>query len=384
MRKDSVYKNFYKNILANDLGIGFSIQNIYKVPSLQRITMHNTSHAPLSKRGEIFSPWAASLLIGGRRGNLLVSNKSVAGFKLKEKSLLGCSLSLRGDPLYQFLDKFLLETLPRELSNRAENWTPAMEWEFVYSVGEFFVPCIGEKTVFPAGPAVASQPLANTGYLQTSKSPVPGTMLQLPHRRCVEVHGNYSLGLLSPPGGASMGSFDVQRSSPNVSYTETSHATTLSPPESGYITVSIKRCEEDDVIHFRGIEHPTSEIPVPWKMLQPQLHLRCQGRGGAAPLGLRFDQRKEKPGKEIFSSESSQHSYGLSPIELERKLSGKSRGVKSLSKEYNLGVSFCFSFRELESSFHLFEYLRGFDITFLFSTIFKISSPGVTEDGVKK
>lgn len=315
MRKDSVYKNFYKNILANDLGIGFSIQNLYKVSKLQRITMHNTSHAPLSKRGEILSPWAASLLLSGRRGKLLVSKRSVAGFKLKEKSLLGCSLSLRGDPLYQFLDKFLLETLPRELSNRPENWTPALEWEFVDSVGEFLLPSPGVKTGFPAVSAVASQPAFTPGK---------------------SVHSS-------------------------------------DPPLLGGVTSKMK-------------------LGPKMRLKQP-LHLQCNGyQPGAASQGGDFNSGKVTgihPGKrgkfsgcEVGNSKDVTHtisawrSCNIEDVtaELEKKHS-KSGEEKTLSKEYNLGVSFIFSFRDLEPCFHLFQYLRGFDITFLFSTSFTISSP---------
>jgi hypothetical protein len=289
MRKDSVYKNFYKNILVNDLGIGFPIQNLYNVPSLQRITLHNTSHAPLFKRGEIFSPWAASLLIGGRKGNLLVSKRSVSGFKLKEKSLLGCSLSFRGEPLYQFLDKFFVETLPRELSNRSENWTPALEWQSASSVAEFFVPCLGEKTPFSAVPALAIME-------------------------------------------------DVRPAD-----------TLLYRSMLGRVNTSNVRPANPFSLEEREIKK----------------------------VKLQFDELKEKTIGDVRSLsryESSQHSSFLSPLELQKKLSGKrkTRGVKALSKEYNVGVRFCFSFQDLESCFHLFQHLRGFDITFLFSTSLKI------------
>jgi hypothetical protein len=318
MIKYSIYKNFYKNILANDLGIGFPIQNIYKIPSLQRITMHNTSHAPLSKRGEIFSPWAASLVIGGRRGNLLVSKRSVSGFKLKENSLLGCSFSLRGEVLYQFLDKFLLETLPRELSNRPENWTPAMEWESIYSVGEFFFPCRGGKTVFPAAFPLKMEPL--------KMEPLKMEPLKMEPLK-------------------------------------------MEPLKMEPLKMEPLKMEPASSM---SAKQPNADNPLSVGFFFGAASLPSLGRG----VTPRLDERKEKTGLDIASitrGESSQHSYFLSPIEVQKKLSSQNKGVKSLSKEYNFGVSFCFSFRDLESSFHLFEYLRGFDITLLFSTSFKIS-----------
>ena len=314
MRKDSVYKNFYKNILVNDLGIGFPIQNLYNVPSLQRITLHNTSHAPLLKRGEIFSPWAASLLIGGRKGNLLVSKKSVSGFKLKEKSLLGCSLSFRGEPLYQFLDKFFVETLPRELSNRSENWTPALEWQSASSVAESFVPCFREKPPFTAVPALAiMQDVRPADPLLHRSMPASLSRVYISN---VNPANHFKKSDLPSP---------LQRSSP-----------------------------------LGGKPNPISLEERKMKKVK-----------------LQFGELKEKTIGDIRSLsryESSQHSSFLSPLELQKKLSGKrkTRGVKALSKEYNVGVRFCFSFQDLESCFHLFQHLRGFDITFLFSTSLKI------------
>ncbi len=287
--------------------------------------MHNTSHAPLSKRGEIFSPWAASLLIAGRRGNLLLSKKSVSGFKLKENSLLGCCLSLRGESLYQFLDKFFLETLPRELSNRPENWTPAVEWESVCSVGEFFLPCIREKTVFPAVPALViiddmktANPLENMSLASPSQpfAAVPAVPAVPAEQELQELQ---------------------QKQGQGVSSLSMSNARSIS---------------------FKGKPNPVS-------------------LGEGKRVTLPFGELKEKTSQDVESlsrCQTSQHSSFLSQIELEKKLSGKRkiRGVKALSKQYNLGVRFCFSFRDLEYCFHLFQYLRGFDITLLFSTSLKV------------
>nr|SAI75986.1 50S ribosomal protein L5 (mitochondrion) [Botryococcus braunii Showa] len=114
--KGGVTKTHYKNLFCSDFVIGFPIQNRLQIPCLERLVLHNTSKAAVIKKDGVLSPWAALSLLSGQRGKLLLSKKSVAAFKVRQGNLLGCKGDLRGDILFSFLDKFIFETLPREIT----------------------------------------------------------------------------------------------------------------------------------------------------------------------------------------------------------------------------------------------------------------------------
>jgi hypothetical protein len=412
MKKNSVYKNFYKNILSNDIGLAFPVENIYKVPRLQKITIHNTSNQPLLKRGEIFSPWAASLLFGGRRGKLLVSKKSVAGFKLKEKTLLGCCLTLRKEGLYRFLDLLLLETLPRELITRQENWIPGMEWDSLFSLGEFILPlrfALGIKDVRP-GSGKDRRSLLPQKDLFTAVSPKTpitevGPFLYIPlpkgltHLYDVNNNSNLLNSQLEIP-------FNDQPSNSIDDWEKLENKAGEgrdSVPAGKYGRKLLKGNREFSFSMLKGkrgrIENslPIEKgIPIEKRIPFVSTHYSrvCSfpQRGSTSSMCYPFGESRTTGG------ESSISPLFLSSTELRKRISetpyrwkmcnpkerDSARSLfqgtrKPLSKEYNLGVEFPFSFRELESSFHLFEELKGFDIAFLFSTPLKISSPELEE-----
>jgi len=116
--KGGVAKTHYKTLFCSDFVIGFPIQNRLQIPCLEKLVLHNTSKAAVVKKDGVLSPWAALSLLSGQRGKLLLSKKSVAAFKVRQGNLLGCKGDLRGDILFSFLDKFIFETLPREITTR--------------------------------------------------------------------------------------------------------------------------------------------------------------------------------------------------------------------------------------------------------------------------
>jgi hypothetical protein len=113
--KPPVTENHYKTLFCFDFAIAFPLSNPMSLPSLEKILLHNTSKSVLTRKGRLLPAWAALSSLTGQRGKLLFSKKSVAAFKVRRGNLLGCKVDLRGERLYQFLDKLIYETLPREM-----------------------------------------------------------------------------------------------------------------------------------------------------------------------------------------------------------------------------------------------------------------------------
>jgi ribosomal protein L5 len=128
--KPPVTENHYKTLFCFDFAIAFPLSTPMSLPSLEKILLHNTSKSVLTRKGRVLPAWAALSSLTGQRGKLLFSKKSVAAFKVRRGNLLGCKVDLRGERLYQFLDKLIYETLPREMGtgvNSPRALTPSFD-----------------------------------------------------------------------------------------------------------------------------------------------------------------------------------------------------------------------------------------------------------------
>jgi hypothetical protein len=420
MKKDSVSKNFYTKILTDDLAIAFSVKNISKIPRLHKICLHNTSSATLKKREELFSPWVASLILGGTRAGLLFSKKSVSGFKLKEKSLLGCSVNLRRYFLYRFLDLLMVETLPRELSTRSDNWGLPMTWEYFSSLGELFLPCLlienlsvtsatskdvvhslhPEHPLHPLHPLHPSdvQDVQDVQDVLTSRtSPkdvlhlkgVPDVMDVLTSRTSITSLRNVTKDVLHLKGVPDV--MDVVHPVHLKGVKGVIHL--LHPAHSKNVmdvqdVIGVKDVQDvigvkdvqnvltsltsitKDVLHLKGVPDVMDVQNVQdgknkfnYAQLKSTPNDANNIRYAFYSHTLDVDLKCFKIGESHFASSLCRDTSRETGVEIRRKI---------ISKEFNVGIRERFSFRDLESFFHLFEPLKGFDINFLFSNSLQI------------
>jgi len=81
-------------------------------------------------------------LISGQKPVITLARKSIAGFKIREGWPIGCKVTLRGDRMYEFLDRLISITIPRIRDFRG--FSPkAFDGRGNYSMG------IKEQIVFP-------------------------------------------------------------------------------------------------------------------------------------------------------------------------------------------------------------------------------------------
>ena len=85
-------------------------------------------------------------IITGQKPVATKAKKSIAGFKLREGQAIGCKVTLRGDKMYNFLDKLISITLPRVrdfrgISNKAfdgrGNYTLGLTEQLIFSEIEY-------------------------------------------------------------------------------------------------------------------------------------------------------------------------------------------------------------------------------------------------------
>jgi large subunit ribosomal protein L5 len=109
-------KALYKEKVIPLLMEKFGYKNPMQVPRLERIVV-NMGLGKLSdggKENKIIEDSIRELsLIVGQRPVITRARKSIAGFKLREGAPIGCMVTLRGDRMYEFLDRLVSLALPR-------------------------------------------------------------------------------------------------------------------------------------------------------------------------------------------------------------------------------------------------------------------------------
>ena len=106
-------KETYKNEVFNKLMDQFKYKNVMQVPKLEKVTINmglgeakENSKIPESAVEEIG-------LISGQRPVITKARKSIANFKVRQGMPVGAKVTLRGDNMYEFVDKLFNIALPR-------------------------------------------------------------------------------------------------------------------------------------------------------------------------------------------------------------------------------------------------------------------------------
>lgn len=103
----------YRKTVGPALQKDFGIKNIMAVPKLEKIVI-NTGVGRFIKEEKTIERIAKELaMISGQKPVLRKAKKSISGFKLREGSIVGVSVTLRGKRMYDFLDRMISIALPR-------------------------------------------------------------------------------------------------------------------------------------------------------------------------------------------------------------------------------------------------------------------------------
>ncbi len=95
--------------LQEELGI----KNVMEIPSIEKITIAVGTGFAMKDNKLIQNIQDTISAIAGQHATVVISNKSVAGFKVREGMPVGVRVTLRGAKMYEFLDRLLAVALPR-------------------------------------------------------------------------------------------------------------------------------------------------------------------------------------------------------------------------------------------------------------------------------
>ncbi len=135
-------KDFYKDQVAPALMQKFGYKSTMQIPKLDKIVVNIGMGDARDNPKAIESAVNDLSLITGQKPVVTKARKSVANFKLREGMSIGCKVTLRGEKMYEFLDRFFNVALPRVRDFRGIS-ANSFDGRGNYSVG------IKEQLIFP-------------------------------------------------------------------------------------------------------------------------------------------------------------------------------------------------------------------------------------------
>ncbi|NBJ93955.1 50S ribosomal protein L5 [Parablautia muri] len=135
-------KTIYSEEIVDAMIKKFGYKNIMEVPKLDKIVV-NMGVGEAKENAKILESAARDLeIITGQKPILTKAKKSIANFKIREGMPIGCKVTLRGEKMYDFLDRLVNLALPRVRDFRGVN-PNAFDGRGNYSLG------IKEQLIFP-------------------------------------------------------------------------------------------------------------------------------------------------------------------------------------------------------------------------------------------
>ena len=106
-------KQEYKERVISALTEEFSYSNVMQVPKLQKIVVSRGVGAAVADKKLIDHAVDELTAITGQKAVSTISKKDVASFKLRKGMPIGAKVTLRGERMYEFLDRLITSALPR-------------------------------------------------------------------------------------------------------------------------------------------------------------------------------------------------------------------------------------------------------------------------------
>ena len=135
-------KEKYLNEIKDEMQKKFEYKNVMQIPKLDKIVI-NMGVGEAKENAKILDTAVKDLeTITGQKAVVTRAKNSVANFKLREGQPIGCKVTLRGERMYEFLDRLVNLALPRVRDFRGVN-PNAFDGRGNYALG------IKEQIIFP-------------------------------------------------------------------------------------------------------------------------------------------------------------------------------------------------------------------------------------------
>ncbi len=135
-------KQHYRDVVIKELMNKFNYKTIMQTPRITKITLNMGVGEAIADKKVIDHASTDLSKISGQKPLVTKAKQSIAGFKIREGWPLGCKVTLRGDRMYEFLDRLVNIAMPRIRDFRGIS-AKAFDGTGNFSMG------IREQIVFP-------------------------------------------------------------------------------------------------------------------------------------------------------------------------------------------------------------------------------------------
>ena len=139
-------KEKYNKEIVPSLRQKYNYKSVMEVPALEKIIV-NIGVGDAAQNSKLLDAAMADLeIITGQKPVKTHAKKAIAGFKIRQGQAIGCKVTLRGESMYNFLDKLISITLPRVrdfrgISNKSfdgrGNYTLGLTEQLIFSEIEY-------------------------------------------------------------------------------------------------------------------------------------------------------------------------------------------------------------------------------------------------------
>ncbi|WBF65525.1 MAG: 50S ribosomal protein L5 [Candidatus Kinetoplastibacterium crithidii] len=135
-------QDLYKNEIVHSLLSKFGYKSIMEAPRVSKITLNMGVSEAVADKKIIDNAVSDLSRIAGQKAVITKTRKAIAGFKIRENYPIGCMVTLRGERMYEFLDRLVSIALPRVRDFRGVS-ARAFDGRGNYNVG------VKEQIIFP-------------------------------------------------------------------------------------------------------------------------------------------------------------------------------------------------------------------------------------------
>ncbi|MCS6765166.1 MAG: 50S ribosomal protein L5 [Candidatus Protistobacter heckmanni] len=135
-------QEFYKEKVVPDLMAKFGYKSVMEVPRFLKITLNMGVGEAVNDKKLIENAVGDLTKIAGQKPVVTKARKAIAGFKIRQGYPIGCMVTLRGQSMFEFLDRFITVSLPRVRDFRGVSGR-AFDGRGNYNIG------VKEQIIFP-------------------------------------------------------------------------------------------------------------------------------------------------------------------------------------------------------------------------------------------
>jgi large subunit ribosomal protein L5 len=135
-------KEKYRSEVVSALIEKMGYENVHQVPKFEKIVLNMGVGAAVQDAKALDAAITDLTIISGQKPAITRAKKSIAAFKVRQGMPIGCKVTLRGDRMWEFMDRLLATALPRIRDFRGVN-PKSFDGRGNYSLG------VTEQLIFP-------------------------------------------------------------------------------------------------------------------------------------------------------------------------------------------------------------------------------------------